>query len=148
MDVMNEVDVISRKCGDGYGSFHGPALTDTWCRGEISTQNGCPAMLIGSATGDPLTVGTVGLGNTSSDQVCPVVPEIHDWKRREALGSDGYDYYEDFGHPIMMTPGITESGMIGAILRIPKDIMTLSRAKWRTILALLVVRQCWPLMRW
>ena len=43
----------------------------------------------------------------------------------------------DPGHPIMMTPGITESGMIGAILRIPKDIMTF----FRTILSLLVV--CW-----
>ena len=99
MDVANEVNVIPRECGDGYGSFHGPALTDTWCRGEIST-----AMLKGSTTGDPLTVGTVGLGhdhwgmfgNASYDQVCPVVPEIYDLKRCEALGSDGYDYYEGF----------------------------------------------------
>ena len=61
-------------------------MTDTWCRGEISTQIGSPAMLIGSTTGDPLTVGTVGLdhdhwgvvGNASDDQVCPVVPEIYD----------------------------------------------------------------------
>ena len=27
------------------------------------------------------------------------------------------------GHPIMMTPGITRIGMIGAILRILKDIL-------------------------
>ena len=40
---------------------------------------------------------------------------------------------------IMMTPGITESGMIGVILRKPQDIMTFSRAKWRTIL---LCRRC------
>ena len=34
----------------------------------------------------------------------------------------------DPGHPIMMTPGITRSGMNGAILRILKDIMTFSQA--------------------
>ena len=79
-------------------------MTYKWCRGEISTQIGCPAMLIGSTTGDPLTVGTVGLdqdhwgvvGNTSDDQVYPVVPELYDLKKCEALGSDGYDYYEGF----------------------------------------------------
>ena len=73
-----------------------------WHRGEISTQIGCPAKLIESMTGDPLTVGTVGLGhdqvfrNASYDQVCPVVPKTYDFKRCEALGSDGYDYYEGF----------------------------------------------------
>ena len=35
MDVANEVNVAPREYGDGYGSFHGPALTDTWRRGEI-----------------------------------------------------------------------------------------------------------------
>ena len=33
----------------------------------------------------------------------------------------------DPGHPIMMTHGIIMSGMIVAILRMPKDIMILSR---------------------
>ena len=32
MEVVNEVNVTPRECRDGYGSFHGPTLTDTWCR--------------------------------------------------------------------------------------------------------------------
>ena len=36
------------------------------------------------------------LENFSSDQVCPVVPDIHDWERRKALGGDRYSYYGDF----------------------------------------------------
>ena len=32
MDVANEVNVTPRECGDGYSSFHGPALTDAWRR--------------------------------------------------------------------------------------------------------------------
>ena len=36
------------------------------------------------------------LENFSSDQVCPVVPDIHDWERHKALGGDRYNYYGDF----------------------------------------------------
>ena len=61
MEMVNEVNETHRECRDGYGSVHGPTLTDTWCRCEISTRIGCPATLIGSTTGDPLTVGTVEL---------------------------------------------------------------------------------------
>ena len=57
MEVVNEVNANSRECRDGYGSFHGSTLPDTWCRGGISTQIGSPAVLIGSTTGDQLTVG-------------------------------------------------------------------------------------------
>ena len=53
----------------------------------------------------------------------------------------------DPGHPIMMTPGITRSGIIGAILRLLKDIMTFPQARGRTILSLTVVRWRWLLMK-
>ena len=50
----------------------------------------------------------------------PVVPEIYDFKKCE----EAMDMIiirvliGDPGHPIMMTPGITRSVMIGVILRI------------------------------
>ena len=96
MEVVKEVNVTPMECRDGYGSFHGSTLTDMWCRDAISTQIGSPAMLIGSTTGDPLTVGTVGLdhdhwgvvGNASDDQVCPVVPEIYDLKQGNSVARD------------------------------------------------------------
>ena len=45
------------------------------------------------------------------------------------------------GHPIMMTHEITVSGMIGVILRMLKDIVTLSQRIWETILSLLCVHR-------
>ena len=53
-------------------------------------------MLIGSVSCDPLDVKYAMLADdhgevfeTFSDQVCLVVPEIHHWERRKALGCYG-----------------------------------------------------------
>ena len=61
-----------------------------------SIRNDWPAILIRSVSCDPLDVRYAMLAddhrkvleNFSSDQVCPVVPDIHDWERRKALGGD------------------------------------------------------------
>ena len=87
-----------------YDSHNGPVLTDMWCRGETSIRNDWPAILIRSVSCDPLDVRYAMLAddhrkvleNFSSDQVCPVVPDIHDWERRKALGGDRYSYYGNF----------------------------------------------------
>ena len=91
-DVANEVDVTPGKCGDEYGSYHGTALTDMWCR----EKNSCSAVLFEMVTGDLLTVGTVGFAldrrevfrNSISDPVCLVMPEICGWQRYEAFGNN------------------------------------------------------------
>ena len=105
--VTNGVDATPMNDRNSYGSHDGPVLTDMWCGGEILIRNDWPDMLIGSVNYDPLDVKYAMLadnhgkvfGKFSSDQVCPVVPEMHDWERREALGDmivDRYGYYGDF----------------------------------------------------
>ena len=44
------------------------------------------------------------LGNFLSSQICPVIHEMTDWDRHEALGGDSYGYYGDFDSP----PGFSD----------------------------------------
>ena len=72
-----------------------------WCGGETLIQNDWPDMLIGSECYDPTDVKYAMLADNNGEgsenyQVCPAVPEMHDWERREALGGDIYGYYGDF----------------------------------------------------
>ena len=94
--MTNGADATPMNDRNSYDSHNGPVLTDMWCRGETSIRNDWPAMLIRSVSCDPLDVRYAMLAddhrkvleNVSSDQVCPVVPDIHDWERRKALGGD------------------------------------------------------------
>ena len=103
--MTNGADATRMNDINSYDSHNCPVLTDMWCRGETSIRNDWPAMLIRSVSCDPLDVRYAMLAddhrkvfeknikrkvfeNFSSDQVCPVVPDIHDWERRKALGGD------------------------------------------------------------
>ena len=78
--------------------------------------------------------------NLSSDQVCPVVPGIHDWDRREATDMViMVILIGDLDHLITMTQEITGTGRLGVILRTMRDIVTPSRKKWGASLSLLIV---------
>ena len=84
--MTNRADATPMNDRNSYDSHNGPVLTDMWFRGETSIRNDWPAMLIRSVSCDPLDVRYAMLAddhrkvfkNFSSDQVCPVVPDIHD----------------------------------------------------------------------
>ena len=67
-------------------------------------------------------------GNFFAGKMCPVINEMTDWERREALGGDRYGYYGtlivDPVPPITMTHRITASGVIGVMWKMTKDIVT------------------------
>ena len=78
-----------------------PVSPDMWRVGETLIRNDWPDMLIGPVCYDPTDVKyamfTDNHGEVSEKyQVCPAVPEMHDWDRHEALGGDRYGYYGDF----------------------------------------------------
>ena len=63
-----------------------------------------------------------------------------EWERRETLGATGVvimgTLIVDLVPPSMMTHGITTSGVIGAMWKMTKDIVTPSGGMWRKELSL------------
>ena len=94
---------------------------------------------------------TGGWSGTLHDQVCPVVPEIYDLKRCEALGSDGYDYYEGFdsrsGSSDYDNPRDYQAWDDWSDIEDTEGYYDLSPGEGRTIMSLIVVRRRWPLMK-
>ena len=84
------------------------------------SRNDWPDMLSGSVCYDPTDVKFAMLADNHgevlefflflSDQVCPVVPEMHDWEATDTVIMG--ILIVDPDHLIMMTPGITVSGVI------------------------------------
>ena len=79
-------------------------------------------------------------GNFLAGQMCPVINEMTDWERCEALGAT---YMVIMGTlivnpdpPITMTHGNTASGVIGVMWKMTKDIVTPSGQIWGKELSL------------
>ena len=82
----NSCDLRRHQCAAGNSYIYGILLIDAGFGRAMHTR------MFGTPVSRADNHGEV----SENDQVCPAVPEMHDWERREALGGDRYGYYGDF----------------------------------------------------